>query len=342
MQLAFPNGARSRRKELMQDRSATFGYHASHEQHPPSKLLEYVRLAEQAGFDAAMCSDHFHPWIEQQGHSGFTWSWLGAALQATRLTFGCVNAPGWRYHPAIIAQAAATLCEMYPQRFWLAVGSGEALNEHITGERWPVKSDRNERLLECVTVMRKLWAGETVTHRGRVVVEEAKLYTRPSKPPAVYGAALSAATAEWVGSWADGLITLGAPAAKLAEVLAAFRAGGGEGKPVKVQAALAWAPTEVEARDGAWSQWRGNVVGGDVLGILRTCADFEAASQFVTPDDVAACMPVSCDPLEHAERLQQYVDAGATDIYLFNVAPPQREFIEVFAERVLPAVRGAR
>jgi G6PDH family F420-dependent oxidoreductase len=263
-------------------------------------------------------------------------------LQATRLTFGCVNAPGWRYHPAIIAQAAATLGEMYPERFWLAAGSGEALNEHITGERWPVKSERNERLLECVTVMRRLWAGDTVTHRGRVVVEEAKLYTRPNKPPAVYGAALSAATAEWVGSWADGLITLGAPAAKLAEVLAAFRAGGGAGKPVKVQAALAWAPTEAEARDGAWSQWRGNVVGGDVLAILRTCADFEAASQFVTPDDVAACMPVSCDPLEHAERLQEYVDAGATDIYLFNVAPPQREFIEVFAERVLPAVRGSR
>ena len=153
---------------------------------------------------------------------------------------------------------------------------------------------------------------------------------------------MSAATAEWVGSWADGLITLGAPAAKLTEVLAAFRAGGGEGKPVKVQAALAWAPTQAAAREGAWSQWRGNVVGGDVLGILRTCADFEAASQFVTADDVAARMPVSCDPLEHAQRLQEYVDAGATDIYLFNVAPPQREFIEVFAERVLPAVRGAR
>ena len=169
----------------MQDRrgaaatAVTFGYHGSHEQHAPSKLLEYVRLAEQAGFTAAMCSDHFHPWIERQGQSGFTWSWLGAALQATRLTFGCVNAPGWRYHPAIIAQAVATLCEMYPERFWLAVGSGEALNEHITGERWPVKSERDERLIECVTVMRKLWAGETVTHHGRIVVEEAKLYTLP-------------------------------------------------------------------------------------------------------------------------------------------------------------------
>jgi coenzyme F420-dependent glucose-6-phosphate dehydrogenase len=323
-------------------RAATFGYHASHEQHAPSELLEYVQLAEQAGFQAAMCSDHFHPWIERQGQSGFTWSWLGAALQATGLTFGCVNAPGWRYHPAIIAQAAATLCEMYPRRFWLAVGSGEALNEHITGERWPAKHERNERLLESVAVMRRLWAGETVTHRGRIVVEEAKLYTRSPEPPPLYGAALSAETAEWAGSWADGLITIGAPAAKLAEVVDAFRGGGGAGKPVKVQASLAWAPSQAEARDGAWAQWRGNVVGGDVLAILRTCADFEAAARFVTPDDVAACIPVSHDPLEHAERLQGYVDAGATDIYLFNVAPPQREFIEVFAERVLPAIRGTR
>ena len=321
---------------------ATFGYHASHEQHAPSKLLDYVRFAEHAGFNAAMCSDHFHPWVEQQGHSGFTWSWLGSALQATSLSFGCVNAPGWRYHPAVIAQAAATLCEMYPKRFWLAVGSGEALNEHITGEQWPVKSERNNRLIECVAIMRRLWAGETVTHHGRVVVEEAKLYTLPKKPPPIYGAALSAETAEWVGSWADGLITIGLPSTQLAEILDAFRRGGGAGKPVKVQASLAWAPTMAEARDGAWRQWRGNVIGAAALPILRTCAEFEAAARFVTADDVARSMPVSHDPLEHAERLQDYVDAGATDIYLFNVAPPQREFIEVFAERVLPAVHGAR
>jgi probable non-F420 flavinoid oxidoreductase len=321
---------------------ATFGYHCSHEQHAPSKLLDYVRLAEQAGFTAAMCSDHFHPWIERQGQSGFAWSWLGAALEATHLTFGCVNAPGWRYHPAIIAQAAATLSAMYPERFWLAVGSGEALNEHITGERWPPKSERNERLVECVTVMRKLWAGETVTHHGRIVVEEAKLYTRPTRPPPIYGAALSAETADWVGSWADGLITIGAPPDELAEVLDAFRGGGGAGKPVKVQASLAWAPTMAEARDGAWSQWRANVVGSDALAILRSCAEFEAAARFVKPDDVAGCLPVSHDPLEHAQRLQEYVDAGATDIYLFNVAPPQREFIEVFAERVLPELRDTR
>src|SRR5688572_3177614 len=174
-----------------------------------------------------MCSDHFQPFSERQGHSGFAWSWLGAALTATPMSFGTVCAPGWRYHPAIIAQAAATLAEMFPDRFWLAVGSGEALNEHITGERWPVKSERNARLIECVSVMRRLWAGETVTHHGRIVVEEAKLYTRPAKAPLLYGAALTPETAEWVGSWADGLITIGAPAAKLVEIIAAFRSGGG-------------------------------------------------------------------------------------------------------------------
>jgi hypothetical protein len=137
------------------------------------------------------------------------------------------------------------------------------------------------------------------------------------------------------------LITTGASIAQLEEVLESFRAGGGAGKPVKVQAAFAWAPTKAEALDAAWSQWRANVIGGDVLAILRTCADFEAAARFVTPEDVARCLPVSHDPLEHAERLQAYVDAGATDIYLFNVAPTQREFIEVFAERVLPGLRGA-
>ena len=138
------------------------GFHASHEQIPPSRLLAAVRAAEAAGFDAAMCSDHFSPWSERQGESGFAWSWLGAALEATSLSLGCVNAPGQRYHPAIIAQAAATLAEMYPGRFWVALGSGEASNEHITGAPWPDKATRNARLRECVDVMRAL-----LRRRGR-------------------------------------------------------------------------------------------------------------------------------------------------------------------------------
>ena len=158
-----------------------------------------------------MCSDHFAPWSTRQGESGFAWSWLGAALQATSLSFGVVSAPGQRYHPAIIAQAAATLAQMYPGRFWMALGSGEALNEHITGERWPEKPVRNARLRECVDVMRALFAGETVTHRGLVRVDRARLWTLPETPPPLIGAAVSAATAAWVGGWADGLVTINQP-----------------------------------------------------------------------------------------------------------------------------------
>src|SRR5687767_3284207 len=139
---------------------ALIGYHGSHEQFPPSELLSLVSMAHAAGFRAAMCSDHFNPWSERQGQSGFAWSWLGAAMQATSLPFRVVNAPGQRYHPAIVAQAAATLCELFGDRLWVVLGSGEASNEHITGDAWPDKQTRNARLRECVDVMRALLAGE--------------------------------------------------------------------------------------------------------------------------------------------------------------------------------------
>lgn len=286
-----------------------------------------------------MCSDHFHPWLPSQGHSGFAWSWLGAALNATSLDFGCVNAPGWRYHPAVVAQAAATLAEMYPERFWLAVGSGEALNEHITGERWPAKEERNARLLECVGIMRALWAGETVTHYGRVTVEETTLYTRPQRPPLLFAAALTPETARWAGEWADGLITVGMPPEPFGAMIGAFRDGGGAGKPIKVQAALSWARTDEEARRAAHEQWAANLLGSDVLATLRTPAQFEAAARFVSEDEVVDALPVSADPLWHADQLERYVAHGVDKVYLFNVAPNQREFIEVFGKRVLPALR---
>ncbi|HVE79197.1 MAG TPA: TIGR03885 family FMN-dependent LLM class oxidoreductase [Gemmatimonadaceae bacterium] len=313
-----------------------FGYHASHEQYPPSLLLEHVRAAEAAGFARAMCSDHFHPWTEEEGHSGFAWSWLGAALQATALPFGVVNAPGWRYHPAIIAQAAATLAEMFSGRFWLAVGSGEALNEGITGEAWPPRPERNARLGECVDVMRALWRGETVTHRGRVCVEEAKLYSRAATPPPLFGAALSEDTAEFCGRWADGLMTIGGPRDAVAKMIAAFRRGGGEGKPVLVQHSLCWAPTDEEARRNAHQQWRFSPLGGDVLPILRTPKQFAAAARFVTADDVAERVRVSADPARHVAWLREYVELGVDEVYLFNVGKNQRAYIEAFAEHVLP------
>src|SRR4051812_20316938 len=157
-----------------------------------------------------MCSDHFHPWTPGQGQSGYSFAWLGAALQATNLPMGTICCPFGRYHPAVVAQAAATLAEMFPGRFWLAVGTGQALNESITGEGWPDKAERRATLRESVDVIRALWAGETVTHRGRVRVESARLYTRPAAPPPLFGAATTPETAEWLGSWADGLLTVSA------------------------------------------------------------------------------------------------------------------------------------
>jgi len=185
----------------------TIGYHASHEQFAPGRLRDLVVRAEQAGFTAAKTSDHFQPWSEKQGQSGFAWSWLGAAMQATALPFGAISAPGYRYHPAVLAQAAATCAEMFPNRLWLALGSGEAIKEAITGLPWPEKAERNARLGECAAVIRALLDGETVTHRGRVTVIEARLYSRPAAPIPLIGAATSAATARFVGTWADGLLT---------------------------------------------------------------------------------------------------------------------------------------
>jgi coenzyme F420-dependent glucose-6-phosphate dehydrogenase len=176
-----------------------FGYHVSHEQFAPSDLLRWTKCAEAAGFDCAMSSDHFHPWSERQGQSGFAWSWLGAAMEATKLPFGIISAPGYRYHPAVIAQGAATLSQMYPDRLWLALGSGEAINESITGAAWPDKQERNARLFECAQIIRALFAGETVTHRGRVTVVEATLYTRPAIAPMLVGAATSESTAGMAG-----------------------------------------------------------------------------------------------------------------------------------------------
>ena len=314
------------------------GYHASHEQYPPSEMLGYVRAAEQAGFAGVMCADHYHPWLESNGHSGFAWSWLGASLQATRIPHGVVNAPGDRYHPAIIAQAAATLAEMFPDRFWLAAGSGEALNEHVTGNRWPPKSERNERLRECVDVMRALWRGETLTHRGRVVVEQAKLYSLPAAPPRLLGAAVSEPTARWVGSWADGLITTGRPRDAMRKMIDAFHAGGGEGKPVAVQHGLSWARTDEEARRNAHEQWRFCALGGDVLWILRMPSEFEAASKFVTPADVAQTLRVSSSLQQHAEWIRDYIELGVDEVYCFNAGKNQKEYIEAFGERVLPEV----
>ena len=315
------------------------GFHASHEQFRPDRLLRLVQLAESAGFTAAMCSDHWAPWSDTQGESGFAWSWLGAALQATSLPFGIVNAPGQRYHPAIIAQAAATLAVMFPERFWIAIGSGQLLNEHVTGEPWPTKQQRNERLLECAQVMRRLWSGETVTHRGHVTVSEATLWTRPQRPPMLVGAAVTPPTAAWVAQWADALITVVQPDEQLDAVVEAFRTNGGADKPMYLQVHLAYAPTESEARAAAFDQWRQNTLDNSVMTSLAHPAQISAAARLVKPGDMDGAVRISSDPGRHIDWLRRDLKRGFEGLFLHEVGPKQERFVEVFGREVLPALR---
>jgi coenzyme F420-dependent glucose-6-phosphate dehydrogenase len=315
------------------------GVHASHEQFRPDRLLRLVQAAEAAGFDAAMCSDHWAPWSERQGESGFAWSWLGAAFEATRLSFGVVNAPGQRYHPAIVAQAAATLGVMYPGRIWLAVGSGELLNEHITGDGWPPKHERNERLREAADIIRRLWAGETVSHVGHVTVSEARLWTRPERPPLLVGAAVTPRSAGWLAEWADALITVAQPEAQLRAVVDAFRAHGGEGKPMFLQVHLAYGPTDAEARAAAFDQWRQNALPSSVVADLRHPHQIADAARYVTPADLDGVVRISSDPMRHADWLERDVELGFDALYLHEVGPEQERFIDVFGKDVLPRLR---
>lgn len=296
-------------------------------------------MAEQAGFTLALSSDHFHPWNERQGQSGFAWSWLGAAMCTTpSLSYRVVCAPGQRYHPAIIAQAAATLAEMFPDRFWITVGSGQALNESITGEKWPCKADRNTRLKECVDIMRGLWAGETVNHRGLVCVEEATLYSRPDVAPLIIGAAITAETAEWLGGWADGLITTSRPPEQLKKVVDAFRRGGGEGKPMILKVQLSYDRDEAAARSGAFDQWSTNIFQSVLLSDLKLLAQFEAAAQYVNPDEMEQQVRISSHPQQHIEWLQQDIELGFDELMLHNVNRNQEQFIEDFGAKVLPVL----
>jgi probable non-F420 flavinoid oxidoreductase len=317
-----------------------FGIHASHEQIHPLALLHAMRLAEDAGFGAAMCSDHFAPWSTRQGESGFAWSWLGAALQATQLPFGAVNAPGQRYHPAIVAQAAATLAAMYPGRFWVALGSGEASNEHITGDRWPAKPVRNARLRECVAVIRALLAGEEVSHDGLVTVDRARLWTRPDRPPPLLGAAVSVETARWAAEWADGLATVVQDRDHLRRMVEAYRGAGGRG-PLVLQVHLSYAADEETALGIAHDQWRTNVFPPPLCWDLDTPEAFDLAAAHVPPAAVRDAVLVSADPAQHASWLHDLADLGFDEIYLHHVGVEQREFIDVFGAKVLPQLAGA-
>jgi probable non-F420 flavinoid oxidoreductase len=312
------------------------GFHASHEQLGPGSLLDAVVRAESAGFDAAMCSDHLAPWTPAQGQSGFAWSWLGAALHATSLPIGVVTAPGQRYHPVIVGQAAATLETMFPGRFWMALGSGEALNEHVTGTPWPDKAARNERLLTCATVIRDLLRGEEVDRRTPLVdVHRARLWTRPAEPPPILAAALSPETAGWAASWADGLITVNAPTERLRAIVDAYRAGGGAGRRLVLQVHLAWAPTEAEAWGVARRNWAAPALPSDVLADEEQPEAFAARAEHVDDATLGRAVVVCTDLVRLRDAIAGYVDLGFDEVYVHHVGTDVERFIDAFAEAVL-------
>jgi probable non-F420 flavinoid oxidoreductase len=318
------------------------GYHSSHEQFPPEQLLKLVQKAEAAGFEAAMSSEHFHPWSHRQGQSGFTLSWLGAAMQATSIPFGTLAVPGgWRYHPAIVAQAGATLSRMFPGRFaWMALGSGQALNEQITGERWPPKPERNRRLRAGAEIIRELWAGKTVTRAEPIRIEQATLFTRPEEAPLLIGAALTPETAEWLGSWADGLVTVYAGEKRLREMIEAFHRGGGKGKRLAVQVHLSWARDDAEAQRIALENWRFNIVPPAPAEELRTPSDFEAVTRTLRAEDLEGHIIMSADPSVYIDTLRQLEALGFDEAYLHHVGLEQDGFIEDFGRQVLPEYRA--
>ena len=327
--------------------TATMGYAAMFEQFTPSDLLRYSQLAEGAGFTSVMASDHFHPWTPSQGQSGFVWAWLGALGATTRMRFGTgVTPPGPRYHPAIIAQAAATLEQMFPGRFWLGLGAGEALNEHITGEYWPEGPIRLEKLTEGIEIIQKLFTGKVSKFSGKHFrLESAKLYTRGENPPPIYVATAGPIQSERTGRTCDGIITVGAADEKIGMLMGRFEKGAREaGKdpsamPRLIQLHISWADTMEEATENAVKEWPNggmNFPKGDI----RNPEDFEAMSKLVRPENYKNRVMISTDLDEHAAHIQRYVDLGFTEVYLHNVGRNQEAFIKTFGEQVFPKVKG--
>lgn len=312
------------------------GYHASHEQFAPRELLDCAVQAEACGFHAIMCSDHLHPWSREQGHSGHSWSWLGAAMQRCALPFGLVASPIGRQHPAVVAQAVATLVQMHGPRLWLAPGSGEALNETVTGADWPRKPERERRLRAAVEILRALWRGEAVDRGPPLPTRGARVYELPETPPPLFAPVLSEASARRAGAWADGLITVSQPAERLRRIVAAFREHGGEGKPLLLQAKLSYADDEATALAEAFAQWKTNVFAAQIGEDLRSPEHYERIARFVRPEDVARAVHVSADLGRHAAWLQDLHALGFGRIYLHNVNQRQRAFIDAFGASVLP------
>lgn len=311
------------------------GYALSSEEHRPLDLVRYARRAEEVGFRFAVISDHYHPWTDRQGQAPFVWGVLGGiALATERLVIGTgVTCPLLRIHPAIVAQAAATAASMLPGRFFLGVGTGENLNEHVLGQRWPSTQIRREMLEESVDVMRELWKGDLTSHRGRhYTVENARIYTLPEEPIDVLVAAGGPEAAELAGRIGDGLIGT-APARKTLE---AFDAAGGADKPRYAQLTVCWAEREDEARRTALEFWPNAGLKGPLGQELPLPSHFEDASAMVTEETIGEVVVCGPDPEAHAKAIDEYVDAGYTHVYLHQVGPDQDGFLRFCSSEIVP------
>ena len=312
------------------------GYSMSSEEHAPLDLVKYAKIAEDVGFSFALISDHYHPWISRQGHSPFVWSVIGAIAAATdRLRVGTgVTCPLMRMHPAIVAQAAATAAVMMPGRFFLGVGTGENLNEHVLGEGWPDANTRRAMLEEAIDVLRALWSGgEQHSHFGRFfAVDNAQLYTLPDEPPEVMVAAGTRATAELAGRLGDGLVGT----APEPDLVAAFEHAGGRRKPRYGQLTVCWARSDEEARRIALEWWPNAGLTGDLAQELPRPRHFEQACQLVDESTVTRQVVCSSDVAPHLEAIGRFVDAGYDHVSIHQVGPDQEGFFRFFETTVLP------
>ena len=313
------------------------GYALSSEEHSPVDLVRFAQRAEAIGFEFALISDHFHPWVDKQGHSAMVWCTIGAIAQATsRLRLGTgVTCPIRRIHPAIVAQAAATAATLMPGRFFLGVGAGENLNEHIYGDPWPEGAVRLEMLEEAIEVIRLLWQGGEQSHRGAYfTVEQARLYTLPAEPPELYIAADGNEVAALAGRVGDGLIGV----APEAEMIEQFASSGGRRKPRYGQVTVCYAGGEAEARRIAHEWWPTSGLKGSLSWEIKTPTLFEQAVKTVREEDVAESIVCGPDRDRHIEKIRAFVDAGYDHVYVHQVGPDQVGFFRFYEEEVLPAL----
>jgi G6PDH family F420-dependent oxidoreductase len=310
------------------------GYTLSAEEHDAPTLVAAAERAEEAGFSFASISDHFHPWVDKQGNSPFAWGVLGAISQRTQrleLITG-VTCPTTRIHPAIVAQAAATAASLLPGRFSLGVGSGENLNEHIVGARWPAVAERQERLEEAIEVIRELWGGELTSHRGKhFTVENARLYSLPQEPPPILVAIAGEQSVDLAVRAGDGIVGTSPEA----ESVERFRSGAGGEKPAYGQLHVCWAASEEEARRTALEWWPNGALGGSSFLELPLPAHFEEAAALADEDDIAESVVCGPDPERHAEAIREYPEAGYEHVYVHQVGPDQEGFFDFYEREVL-------